>query len=85
VPFGAPSSQVLNLLHITARDLYWVHFDDPMRYLANTGRRTRLTALDESLRPLFDFTWKRRFDLAALMGVSRRQAMVSEDGAIYEQ
>jgi hypothetical protein len=84
VPFGAPSGQVLNLLHITARDLYWVHFDDPNRYLADRRRRTHLNELEESCRPLFDFIWRRRFELAALIGVSRRQAITAGEEAGIE-
>ncbi len=71
LPFGAPARQVFNLMHITARDLYWIHFDKPMAFLAERHRRTRLSQPEKEFAPTLDFIAKRRFELEALMGVSR--------------
>jgi hypothetical protein len=71
LPFGAPPRQVFNLVHITARDLYWIHFDTPKAYLRKTHRRRSLDAVEEEFKPVLNLIWKRRFELQALMGVMR--------------
>ena len=71
LPFGAPSRQVFNLLHITARDLYWIHFGKPMAFLKNTVRKKHLNETEKSFAPMLDFIARHRFELQALLGVSR--------------
>jgi hypothetical protein len=71
LPFGAPPRQVFNLVHITARDLYWIHFDSPKAFLRKTHRRRSLDAVEEQFKPVLNLIWKRRFELQALMGVMR--------------
>ena len=71
LPFGAPARQVFNLMHITARDLYWLHFDKPRAFLRNTVRKKLLCQKEESFTPMLNFISKHRFELQALLGVSR--------------
>ena len=71
LPFGAPSRQVFNLMHITARDLYWIHFGKPKAFLANARRRKILSKTEKEFAPMLDFIAKHRFELQALFGVSR--------------
>jgi len=71
LPFGAPARQVFNLMQITARDLYWIHFDKPTAFLAERYRRTKLSPPEEEFKPMLTFIAKRRFELQALLGVSR--------------
>ena len=69
VPFGAPARQVFNLLHVTARDIYYVHFDKPSLYLRDSRRRTRLNEVEHAAEALLNFVWRRRFELQATLGV----------------
>jgi len=62
---------VFNLMHITARDLYWVHFDKPKAFLGKRHRRTGLEDVEQQFKPLFNFIWKHRFELQALLGLMR--------------
>jgi hypothetical protein len=78
LPFGAPARQTFNLMHITARDLYWIHFDIPMAFLTTTKRRTHLNPTEKAFAPLLDFIAKRRFELQALLGVSRRAGQATD-------
>ena len=56
-------------MHITARDLYWIHFDKPMAFLADRYRRTRFNEPEKEFAPMLDFIANRRFELQALFGV----------------
>ncbi|MDB4305983.1 hypothetical protein N9980_00290, partial [bacterium] len=69
LPVGAPARQFFNLMHISARDLYWIHFGKPMAYLKNTHRKTKQTEIERSFAPMLDFIAKHRFELQALLGV----------------
>ena len=71
LPFGAPAGQIYNLINITARDLYWIHFDKPKAYLKDLRRRKSLSQTEKHFRPLLDLVWRRRYELQALMGVAR--------------
>jgi hypothetical protein len=71
LPFGAPARQFFNLMHISARDLYWIHFGKPMAYLKNTRRKTKLTEVEKSFAPMLDFIANHRFEMQALLGVRR--------------
>lgn len=71
LPFGAPARQVFNLMHITARDLYWIHFGKPKAFLANAKRRKTLSETEKAFAPMLEFIAKHRFELQALLGVSR--------------
>jgi hypothetical protein len=76
LPFGASARQVFNLMHITARDLYWVHFDKPMAFLAERYRRTTLSPEEQSFAPILDFIARHRFELQALFGLARCQPVL---------
>jgi len=71
VPFGAHSDQVLNLLDITARDIYGLVLAKPS-VAVKQGRwkrgKARRKANPPASKPLFDFLHKRRFELRVLFG-----------------
>jgi hypothetical protein len=58
-------------VHITARDLYWIHFGQPKAFLANARRRKLLSKTEAEFAPMLDFIAKHRFEIQALLGVSR--------------
>ncbi len=70
LPFGAPARQVYNLLHITTRDLYWIHFGKPKAFIKSLSRRKGLSPEEEAFKPLLNFVWRHRFELQALMGLN---------------
>jgi hypothetical protein len=58
-------------MHITARDLYWIHFGKPKAFLANARRRKTLSLTEGEFAPMLDFIANHRFEVQALIGVSR--------------
>ena len=72
LPFGAPARQVYNLMHITARDLYWIHFGKPKAFIKQLGHRKTLHDEEVAFKPLLDLVWRRRFELQALLGLRTR-------------
>jgi hypothetical protein len=74
VPFGAPLDQTQRLLEITARDVYWIHFDKPHSFFSRRRKPLRWGPKARSSKPLLEFIRKHHFELGALLCVSRSQS-----------
>jgi hypothetical protein len=86
VPFGAPSDQIYNLLDISARDIYYRHFNDASDYLGDKRRLTAtVTPNKREYRPVFDFLHERRFELEVMLTLSEHVWEAARDVLEVEQ
>lgn len=71
VPFGAPASQVLNLIDVTARDVYGLFFGDEVRRrLLSRSPRTRYQSVEAARQSLFHLVSRRRAQVQLLLALS---------------
>ena len=71
IPFGSNTKQIFNLFDMAARDVYYLHFKDPKRYLGDKKKLTKTVVLARAKhKDLLNFIHEYRFELKALMALS---------------
>jgi hypothetical protein len=71
IPFGAPPDQTGHLIRLTARDVFRAHFDKPKAFLADSKVSAAENVSLREAKPLFRFINQYRFQLTALLSMSR--------------
>ena len=72
IPFGAPADQTINLVRLTARDVYSVHFDKPEAFLSGGAVLEEAEPANREASSFLDFIWKHHLGIEALLRATRR-------------
>ena len=65
-------AQPLNLLNLTARKVYTVHFDKPDAFLAASAPTQHFGKTHKKAEPLLGFAWRHHFEIDALFRAASR-------------
>ena len=73
IPFGVFPDQVFHLIDISARDVCYNHFTEPLSYMS--GNRKRTVTISETklkFKPVLDFLFEKKYQLQVLIYFSKK-------------
>jgi hypothetical protein len=73
IPFGAFPDQVFHLIDISARDVCYNHFTEPLSYMSGNRKQT-VTVSDtkQKFKPVLDFLFEKKYQLQVLIYFSKK-------------